>query len=408
MHAIDGLRTLAMATLFFFHVAHIFDFDLDASIKNTETSLAASVFAFFVIQWVNPLLFLLAGTSAWFSLRSRSNRAYLRERVERLFVPMVFGSVVLVPWIGYMSALNHARFDGPYWAYIPVHVEQTWAALKTPELHHGLIALYYTSWHLWFLGYLLVFSVLALRLLRSQARLSRLAALCERRIGLIVLAVPIVVFRVALGAGFPAYLDWADTLVYFTCFVYGSRLMADSRFRRAVQRDALLWLAVGCATYAVILGTQALGYLPRWLAEPGYTTDYLAYQALLAVNTWAWVLALVGCGLRWLNIDNPALQYAHGAVMPFYVLHQVAVATVGTIVVAWDAGVALKFVIISGVAFAATVLSYEFLVRRRPLLRVLFGLKADTGTRADRWSLATGAEEPSWGARTPGVSRVSH
>ena len=61
--------------------------------------------------------------------------------------------------------------------------------------------------------------------------------------------------------------------------------------------------------------------------------------------------------------------------LPFYILHQVAVATAGTIVAEWNAGVAVKFVVISGVAFATTMLTYEFLVRRSRPLRRLFGLK---------------------------------
>jgi glucan biosynthesis protein C len=408
IHAVDCLRTLAMIALFFAHVAHIFDFDLEASIKNPETSLAASVFMFFVVQWVNALLFLLAGTSQWFSLHSRSRRAYLRERVNRLLIPLLFGSAVLIPWIGYMSALNHASFEGSFWAYVPVHFERTWASLQIPALHHGPIALYYTSWHLWFLGYLLIFSALSLCLLRGHARTSWLAALCERRVGLLVLGVPIVVVKIGLGAAFPAYLDWSDTLVFFACFIYGWLFMTDGRFFRAVERDALWWVTVGCAAFALLLGSHVLGYLPRWLAQPGYTPDYLFYQGLLAVNAWAWVLGLVGCGLRWLNVEHAALEYAHGAVLPFYVLHQVAVATVGTIVVGWSVGIAMKFIVISGVAFTATILTYEVVVRRSRPLRVLFGLKPAVSARRSRSAPARAVREGEWHAQTPpSVPRVS-
>lgn len=350
------------------------------------------MYGFFVFQWAVPLLFLLAGTSSWFSLRRRSSRSYLRERLQRLLIPLLFGSAVLIPWIGYMSALNHASFAGPFWEYIPIHFERTWASLKTSTLHYGPMALYYTSWHLWFLGYLLIFSVFSLGLLRGTARSCWLAALCERRVGLLVLGLPIAVLKVALGAAFPAYLDWSDTVVFFTFFIYGRLFMTDARFLRAVERDALVWLTVGCSSYALVLGTYALGYLPRWLAHPSYTPDYLVYQLLVAVTTWAWVLALVGCGLRWLNSDSAALRYADGAVLPFYILHQVAVATAGTIVVEWSAGVAVKFVVISGVAFATTMLTYELIVRRSRLLRVLFGVKAEVKTRA-------------FGGRTPAVTQ---
>jgi len=171
IHAIDWLRALAVLAIFFGHVAYIFGVNVEATIKNAQTSVAVSVYGFFVFQWTVPLLFLLAGASSWFSLRRRSSRTYFRERLQRLLIPLLFGSAVLIPWIGYMSALNQASFEGPFWQYVPIHFERTWASSKTPQLHHGPIALYYTSWHLWFLGYLLIFSVLSLGLLRGHARI---------------------------------------------------------------------------------------------------------------------------------------------------------------------------------------------------------------------------------------------
>ncbi|HUR35973.1 MAG TPA: acyltransferase [Vicinamibacterales bacterium] len=399
--AFDWLRVLAVLAIFFGHVAYIFGVSADASIRNTETSLALSVYGGFVYQWAVPLLFLLAGASGWCSLQNRTSQAYLRERVRRLLIPLLFGSVVLIPWIGYMSALNHDSFAGPYWQFFPIHFARTWAALQMPQHHHGLIALYDTSWHLWFLGYLLLFSALSLALQRGPSRVPALVSLCQRRGGLLLLVLPMVAVRMALGAAFPAYTDWSDTIVFFICFVYGRLFMTDARFLRAVARDGLVWLAVGCAGFALILATFALGYFSRWNAHPGYTADYLLNQVLLAVNTWAWVLALVAGGLRWLSIDSAARRYVTGAVLPFYILHQVAVATIGTIAVEWHAGVAVKFVVISAAAFAATMVTYECFVRRSRPLRVLFGVKAEAPALPFRSPASTIAiRDGEWNARS--------
>jgi glucan biosynthesis protein C len=375
LHAIDWLRVLAVLAVFFYHVAHIFDFDLEGSVRNSETSLGASVYVFFVHQWSMPLLFLLAGVSSWFSLRSRPTGAYLRERVQRLLVPLLFGTVFLIPWNGYMSALNRRTFDGSYWQFLPVHFERTAASLMPPQVHHGLVALYYTSWHLWFLGYLLIFSTLALLWALRTPDASGLAALCQRRAGLLALVAPIVLVKLSLGARFPAYLDWSDTLVYLTVFFYGWLFMTDGRFLSAVEQQALTWLSVGSACFAILLGTYALGYLSDWLAHPRYSADYLLYQLLAALNTWAWILAVIGCGLRWLNIDIPLLRYAGDATLPFYILHQLVVLTVAVFIVQWRAGIGVKIVAISSVAFTLTLLSYEVFIRRYRVLRVLFGLK---------------------------------
>ena len=49
-------------------------------------------------------MFVLAGASAWYSLRTRTLGEYLRERSRRLLLPFVFGLTVFIPWNGYMSA----------------------------------------------------------------------------------------------------------------------------------------------------------------------------------------------------------------------------------------------------------------------------------------------------------------
>jgi peptidoglycan/LPS O-acetylase OafA/YrhL len=377
IHAIDWLRVLTVLVIFLFHVLHIFDFDPAASIKNGETSLAASVFVFFSLQWSVQLLFLLAGSSHWFSLRSRSRRAYLGERVRRLLIPFVFGSVMLIPWIGYVSALNHGTFDGPFWRFVPVHFERTWTSLQSPQIHHGLIAFYYTSWHLWFLAYLFLFAIGSCVLFSRDVRAAGLAAWSGRPMGLLLLVVPIAIVKVAVGPAFPAYLDWADTLVFLILFSYGWLFMTDARFLRAVEHQALLWLTIGAATFALLLASYALGYLPRWMAHPSYAPDYLLYQGLAALNTWAWILAILGCGLRWLEHDNATLRYLGPAALPIYILHQVPVAIIGAIVVTCHTSVTVKGMAIATGSFIATMAIYEWLVRRHTLLRSLFGLRTD-------------------------------
>jgi glucan biosynthesis protein C len=389
-YAIDWLRLIAILAVFLFHVAHIFDLAASAndlthdpapSVRNSEASVVLSGYAFFVYQWMMQLLFVLAGMTAWYSLRSRRGSRYLRERLERLLVPLLFGSLTLIPWNGYVSALNHATFRGSFWSYFPIHFERTWEALKIPQFHHSLIALYQTSWHLWFLGFLLIFSLLALPLFprteteQGSPTLIHLADLCEKPWGLSVLGMPIMLIKLPLNAAFPLYLDWSDTLVFFVLFVYGRLFMTDVRFTRAIARQTTGWLVVGCICFACLFGTYALGFLTQWLSRPEYTWSYSLYQILASVHTWAWVMAIMGFGLRWLNFRNAALDYANEAALPFYILHQPIILTIAFVVVQYRIGIGWKALIIGVTAFVITILLYEYAVRRTTVLRILFGMK---------------------------------
>lgn len=390
LYAIDWLRLIAVFAVFLFHIAHIFDLagqandithDPAPSVRDSETSVALSVFAFFVYQWVMPVIFVLAGMTAWFSLRSRKGRRYVRERLSRLLVPFLFGSLILIPWNGYLSALNHRTFSGSYYSYLPVHFKRIWDALKIPQFHHGLSALYMTSWHLWFLAFLLLFSLLALPLfLRAGAEphgrtQTYLADLCETPWGLAALGLPIMLTKLSLNAAFPSFLDWSDTLIFFLLFIYGWLFMTDPRFVRVLAGQAAAWFVVGCICYGIILGTYALGLLPQWLSHPSYSLGYSLYEILVSVDTWAWLLAIVGLGLRLLNFRTASLEYATEATLPFYILHQPIVLTIAFVVVQYQVGMVWKVATIGVTAFLTTILVYEFAVRRSVVLRTLFGMK---------------------------------
>ena len=390
LYAIDWLRLAAILAVFLFHVCHVFDLaarandlthDPSPSVRNHESSVILTVYVFFVYHWMMQLLFVLAGMTAWYSLRSRTRREYVQERLRRLLVPFVFGSLTLIPWNGYVSALNHASFRGSFWKYFPIHFERTWRALTLPRFHHGLIALYQTSWHLWFLAFLLLFALLALPLqVRARAQTHRrtlfyLAELAEKPWGLTVLSLPIIAVKLSLNAAFPDYLDWSDTLVFFALFLYGSLFMAVVRFTRAIAKQASAWLIVGCTSFAILLGTHLLGFLEQWMSHPQYNWSYSGYQLLAGIDTWAWVLAILGFGLRWLNFRSSCLEYANESALPFYVLHQPIVLTIAFVVVQCQIAISWKVLIISIAAFAITILAYEFAVRRSLVLRILFGMK---------------------------------
>jgi glucan biosynthesis protein C len=102
---------------------------------------------------------------------------------------------------------------------------------------------------------------------------------------------------------------------------------------------------------------------------------FIASQCVQAVSTWCWLLAILGLGSRFLNRNNRSLSYANEAVLPFYILHQTIIITIGFYVVQWNTGVGLKYLTISTTSFIAIMLIYELLVRRIKGLRFLFGMR---------------------------------
>ncbi len=60
-----------------------------------------------------PLLFVLAGISAKYSLQKRTRKEYLVERIKRLLVPFLFGTIAFMPVMSYIGdRFNYSYNEG--------------------------------------------------------------------------------------------------------------------------------------------------------------------------------------------------------------------------------------------------------------------------------------------------------
>jgi glucan biosynthesis protein C len=105
------------------------------------------------------------------------------------------------------------------------------------------------------------------------------------------------------------------------------------------------------------------------------TPLYALISALRGLSAWCCVLAALGMGMQYLNFSTPFLSYANEAVLPFYILHQTALLSVGYFVVQWPIPDLLKWAIILLASLTSIMAIYEFLIRRFNVMRFLFGLK---------------------------------
>jgi peptidoglycan/LPS O-acetylase OafA/YrhL len=147
-------------------------------------------------------------------------------------------------------------------------------------------------------------------------------------------------------------------------------LVASQTVREAADRQS--WWALGLAMGASVLTLAAVALnLQPARFSPGDITLFLARMTM----AWCWPLALLGLGRRYLTSSGPLLRYAREASYPVYILHQTVIVAVAYVVVGWHAGVALKYLLILLTASVATLLVYEFLVRRFNPVRFPFGMK---------------------------------
>lgn len=357
---IDWLRILVVASLVPFHTARIFDFWEPNYVKNADLSAALSFFIAFFAVWSMPLLFLLAGSASGYALEFRSGAAYLKERFKRLFVPLVFGVLVIVPPQAYIARFQQPGHAESYWQFLPDYFRV-----------RGDLTGYtgqFTPAHLWFILYLVLFSSIALplflRLKRNHTFIDWLARECERPGAIFSLAVPLGV------TGALPDIGGKNPFVYFTLFLYGYVFMRDVRFQGAIDRHKGAALALGAVTMTVtlvIFGSR--------IQFPEYSAGDALFFLWRTFNAWFWIIAVLGYGHKYLNSTHRVYRYANEASYPFYILHQTVIMGIGFYAVQWPVNLWLKFLFIALTAFAATLLLYDICVRRTNITRFLFGMK---------------------------------
>ncbi len=255
---LDWVRVLAVLLLVPYHSALVFDLDPNAVVfvKDVVQSPALVEAVDFVHRRHMPLLFAIAGAASWFALGWRSGGAYLGERVKRLLVPFVFATLTLVPlmlnvhWLG--------RPDAPSLG----EMYRRFLTLNPDDLsgYQGTFA----PGHLWFVGDLLIFSLLALPLFLALRRpgpqrvLSTIAA-WPGAVYLLVIPQYLVYPLNILGNAIPPYY-----LVVFCC---GYLLMASPRFQEAI--DGQLPLSTVLALVSTVISAAMLRQSPPPGRAPG-------------------------------------------------------------------------------------------------------------------------------------------
>jgi peptidoglycan/LPS O-acetylase OafA/YrhL len=381
LHYLDWLQVIAVLGVFLFHAVQPFDSLVEWNIKNEERSVLATLFSVFFTPWGMPFFFTMAGITSGFSLRRRTAGRYVRERITQLLVPFFIGAIVLTPILAYYELTHRGWWGGGSIIKFILSAEarayfftEFHPIVFSPEIFAQL------GYHLWFVGFLFVFALIALPLflwLRQDSGkrlVASLARLAEWRGGLLAFVLPLIPIRFFLYPLFPEYTGWSDFFFMLVFYVAGYILIADERFMRSVRRDGLLYLILGIACtlflYSVVVGVPVL----TWMGSPGTPGFYVSW-AVLCVNAWCWTMVMFNVGMRFLDFDSKWLRYSREASFAFFWVHYPVNFFLAFYVVQWNAGILVKFVAVAVGSFAVSLGLYELLVRRISPVRALFGMK---------------------------------
>ena len=371
-HDIDALRVFAFALLILYHACMFYVTDWGWHIKSAYLAEWLQYPMIVVNRWRMPLLFMVSGLAVNFLLRKAGAGGFAWSRIKRLLIPLVFGMAVIVPPQAYLQAMSNGAFTGSYAEFLVAYFTfQPWPADAFDGSHVGI------TWnHLWYLPYLLTYSLLLaalLPLLNSTAGLwlrDRFRGLRGARLALLP-AVPLVL--AACFMTFPSthdlVTDWENHAKYFTVFLYGYWMGADAGLWDELRR--MRWRMLGMAFVGLVAFMSLL--MLRTPSSPAlFRTGYDLFEYLYQ---WTALLAIFGWSFHLLNRPFRWLPYATEAVYPWYILHQTITVIAGYQLAKFSLGPVVEPALVITITIVGCFAVHEFVIRRVALLHPLFGMK---------------------------------
>lgn len=388
-HDLDWLRIIAFAILIFYHIGMFF-VTWGWHVKSPDANQDPELLMSLVSPWRLGLLFFISGVALRFLSDKLGAGAFARERVVRMLPVIVFGMLVVVTPQTYFELRQDGAIEAGYLAFYPDYI--------VPSVINGTIT---PTWnHLWYVVYLLVYSLILAPVIPALRRFAdgpagrAVGRLWTGPAGLVALlvlpALPFIVYGALLDPHFPAtnafWGDWANHAHRFTTLLLGYFAARSPAFWNAVRRAWPLAAVYAAGFVVLVAGLERLGW-----PDTGEAVS-AAFDMMTVLYAWSVIVTLLGLAQRFLQQDGPARRYLTEAIFPFYILHQTITVVAGYYIAraGWD--VWTQFAGLAAITFAGCILGFE-IIRRVALLRPLFGLKPD-GARTRRVSGKPSVTQP--------------
>jgi peptidoglycan/LPS O-acetylase OafA/YrhL len=387
LHGLDAVRGYALLLGVVFHATMSFLPGPQVWMVRDIHSSALLGAVFFVSHTFRmTTFFLIAGFFAHLMVERRGVRAFIKDRLKRIGIPLVVGWPVL------FAAIIAASVYGIYVATGHVPAKPPPAPANPPPLAFPLT-------HLWFLYVLLLlyaFTLIARWFVRLTDRQGRVVALgdrlvrrvMEKRAAALLLALP----AAAALYGYDGWLPWFgvptpdNSLIpnppaaveFGLAFGFGWLLNRQPGLLQAWSRRWGVNLAAAIVLTSGLLAW--LGFAPV-IVPPKPGLERLGLAAGYALSMWCWTLAVIGLALRYLSDPSPVRRYIADSSYWIYLIHLPLIIALQAAVSRQDWPWEAKFAVVLGVGFPLMFATYHLLVRRTFIGAILNGRRAPRPVR---------------------------
>ncbi|MDX1957353.1 MAG: acyltransferase family protein [Leptospiraceae bacterium] len=373
LHYLDNLKSIALILGLFFHVAITYADGVGYTVKSEELSFLYTVFVHFIHVFRMPVFFFLSGYFTALTLEKKGEIFFLRSRFSRIVVPALLGISLFAPVESYLQFVQRVG-EFSYINFFPYFFTGEFFLLS----------------HLWFLYYLLLFSIIYLII--KSANLNRIAiqdsipSLLETKLFFKVESVPytlwtfVTLFLVnLLFTKEDSFLSLSPFhfFYYSVFFIVGTRIYTKRildlilpKYNELLHRS--LWAAFSFGVYLYLEEID-----PYWMGirfEPIpilYRIIHIFLESSLA-----WNLIIITCSLakNYLQFQNKFTSFFSESGMCIYLIHHPISLLLGFMFLQIELNMHLKSLV---QLFLVITLSYLFyiIISKFKITRMVFGMK---------------------------------
>jgi len=363
---LDWLRVILIFAVFLHHVCMPFNGD-GWHIMNSESSKLLDDIMVYFEQFRLPILFFISGVGSVILLSKVSAKKFTLDKVTRLLIPLLIGSLLIVPPQTYIENID--KFQS-YWQAFPK------------------LALNFETNHLWFIEYLFVFALLAIPLnflLHSRlgsSVVSSVEKLAKFKGGLFLLVVVLISVKIYFSLMFPSddnkIENLSSSMYYFVFFISGMIFIRNNNIWQAIREQRLCNLIILSLSTIIF---YAYYYSPDLSEYLSLDARWSIWWLVCCLVAWSALLTILGYAQYYLAKTPKWLHLSNELIYPFYIFHQTVIVVIGFYVITWQTSIPIKIMSLFGLSFIVTSLICFYIIKSFNVLRFMFGLKANIKQR---------------------------
>jgi glucan biosynthesis protein C len=363
---LDWLRVILIFAVFIHHVCMPFNGD-NWHIMNTESSKLLDDVMVYFEQFRLPTLFFISGVGAVILLSKISVKKFASDKLLRLLIPLIVGVLFVVPPQSYIE--NISQYESFWQAY--------------PSLVLNL-----STNHLWFIEYLIVFSLLAIPLntfLNTKAStkvFKYIIKLTKFKGGLFLFVSLLIVIKISFSLFFPSDDNKIENLssssYYLFFFITGMIFVANKELWQRVCEHRLYHLIILLISTVIFYGYY---YSPDLSDYLSLNVRWSIWWFVCCLVSWSALLTILGYAQFYLKKTPQWLRLSNELIYPFYIFHQTVIVVIGFYVINWQTSILIKIISLLFLSLITTCGICLFIIKPFNLFRFLFGLKLKEKTK---------------------------